>query len=165
MVRKLGVPGHEELAMGAIASGGAVVLNDEAIEGLRITREEIDEEIGREREELARRERVYRRGREPLDVAGKVAIVVDDGLATGSTMRAAVAALRTREPAAVVVAAPTGAPETCAAMKAIADDCVCAITPSPFRAVGLWYADFEQTSDDEVRALLERAAGRDEPAS
>jgi predicted phosphoribosyltransferase len=165
MVRKLGVPGHEELAMGAIASGGAVVLNDEAIEGLRITREEIDEEIGREREELARRERVYRRGREPLDVAGKVAIVVDDGLATGSTMRAAVAALRTREPAAVVVAAPTGAPETCAAMRAIADDCVCAITPSPFRAVGLWYADFEQTSDDEVRALLERAAGRDEPAS
>jgi predicted phosphoribosyltransferase len=163
MVRKLGVPGHEELAMGAIASGGAVVLNDEAIHGLGIRREEIEEEIAHEREELARRERIYHRSREPLDVAGKVAIVVDDGLATGSTMRAAVAALRTRKPAAVVVAAPVAAAETCAAMRAIADDCVCAVTPSPFRAVGLWYADFEQTSDDEVRALLERAASRDEP--
>lgn len=162
MVRKLGTPGHEELAMGAIASGGAVVLNAEAIHGLRIRREEIEEEIDREREELSRRERLYRRSRDPLDVVGKIVIVVDDGLATGSTMRAAVAALRTHKPAAVVVAAPTAAPESRAAMKAIADDCVCAITPEPFRAVGLWYEDFEPTSDDEVRALLERATPGDE---
>jgi putative phosphoribosyl transferase len=158
LVRKLGAPGHEELAMGAIASGGAVVLNGEAIEGLRITPEEIDEAIERERRELDRRERIYRRDRSAVEVAGKIVIVADDGLATGSTMRAAVAALRTRKPAAIVVAAPTAAPESCEAMRAIAEDCVCAITPTPFRAVGLWYEDFGQTSDDEACALLKRAA-------
>ncbi|MDR3620707.1 MAG: phosphoribosyltransferase [Paludisphaera borealis] len=158
LVRKLGVPGHQELAMGAIASGGAVVLNDEAIEALGITPEEIDEAIERECRELERRERIYRRDRAAVDVADKIVIVADDGLATGSTMRAAVAALRTQKPAAIVVAAPTAALETCEAMGAVADECVCAITPTPFRAVGLWYENFEQTTDDEACALLKRAA-------
>jgi putative phosphoribosyl transferase len=158
LVRKLGVPGYEELAMGAIASGGAVVLNDDAIQALRISEEAIVEAIERESREIERREEIYRRGRKPLDVAGKIVIVADDGLATGSTMRAAVAALKTLQPASIVVAAPTAAPETCEMMGTIADACVCAITPWPFRAVGLWYTNFEPTTDDEACALLDRAA-------
>lgn len=156
VVRKLGTPGHEELAMGAIASGGLVVVNDEVVDALKIPREAIEDAIRRERVELDRRETVYRGGRARLDLKGKVAMLVDDGLATGSTMRAAVAAARRDAPARVVVAAPVGSPATCAEFREIADDCVCAAAPEPFRAVGYWYDDFSQTSDDEVRAILDR---------
>lgn len=156
VVRKLGTPGREELAMGAIASGGVVVINDDVVGALKITREEIDDEVVHERAELDRRETLYRGDRPRLDLADKVVLLVDDGLATGSTMRAAVAAARHDHPARIVVAVPAGAPATCAELARIADDCVCAITPEPFRAVGYWYDDFSQTTDDEVRAILER---------
>lgn len=161
LVRKLGVPGHEELAMGAIASGGVRVLNDEVVGALDIPPEVIDIVAGDERVELERREQAYRGDRPPPDVRGKVVILVDDGLATGSTMRAAVAALRRMGPEEVVVAVPVGAPATCDEFRTIADDVVCARTPEPFHAVGLWYEDFAQTTDDEVHALLERAGGAD----
>jgi predicted phosphoribosyltransferase len=157
VVRKLGTPGREELAMGAIASGGLVVINDDVVDTLKITREEIDAEVVHERAELDRREALYRGGRPRLDLAGKVAILVDDGLATGSTMRAAVDAARRDHPARIVVAVPAGSPSACEEFNRIADDCVCAITPEPFRAVGYWYEDFSQTTDDEVRAILERS--------
>jgi predicted phosphoribosyltransferase len=157
VVRKLGVPGHEELAMGAIASGGVCVLNDDVVEALRIPDRAIKAVAARERRELERRERNYRDDRPPADVRGRTVIVVDDGLATGSTMRAAVAALRRLGPARVIVAVPTAAPATCEELRQVADDCVCAITPQPFYAVGLWYEDFSPTTDGEVRALLERA--------
>jgi putative phosphoribosyl transferase len=158
LVRKLGAPGQEELAMGAIASGDVVVMNDDVVRGLKIPREVVEMEVASERLELARREAIYRGGRPPLDVRGKTVILVDDGLATGSTMKAAVAALRRQEPVRIVVAVPIGARSTCAEVQKIADECICAVTPDHFRAVGLWYDDFEQTDDDEVCHLLARAA-------
>ena len=163
-VRKLGVPGHPELAMGAIASGGVRVLNREVVRALDIPADMIDEVARREREELARREAAYRGGRPAPDVRGRIVILVDDGLATGSTMRAAVTALRRQGPAWVVVAAPVGARSTCAALAEEADEVVCARTPEPFYSVGLWYRDFTQTTDEEVRELLERAASERHPA-
>ncbi len=154
LVRKLGVPGREELAMGAIASGGVRVVNQEVVRALGIPPEVIDQVAADEERELGRREREYRDGRPAPQVAGRVVLLVDDGLATGSTMRAAVLALRQMAPAAVVAAVPVGAPETCAAMNEVADDTVCAYTPEQFAAVGLWYQDFSQTTDEEVRQLL-----------
>ena len=154
LVRKLGVPGHEELAMGAVATGGVRVLNDEIVRGLGILEGEIDAVVARELQELARRERLYRGDRPPPDVAGRTVILVDDGLATGATMRAAIQALRQQHPACIVAAVPTASPDTCEALKAEADDVICAITPEPFFAVGHWYEDFAQTTDDEVRHLL-----------
>jgi predicted phosphoribosyltransferase len=160
VVRKLGVPGQEELALGAIATGGVLVLNEEVLDALGISRSDVDAVAGREAAELERRDRLYRGERAAPAMAGRVVILVDDGLATGATMRAAVAAVRTQGPARVVVAVPTAAPETCEELRAEVDEVVCATTPEPFHAVGLWYEDFSQTSDEEVRALLEDAAGR-----
>ena len=156
VVRKLGVPGYEELAMGAVATGGVRVLNDQLVERLGIPEHIIDAVAARERRELARRERLYRGGRSPPDVRGRTVILVDDGLATGATMHAAIQALRQQNPARIVVAVPTASPETCEEMKARADDVICAITPEPFHAVGRWYQDFSQTTDEEVAALLAR---------
>jgi len=157
LVRKLGVPGHEELAMGAIATGGVRVLNEQVMRSLRPSAEELAEVESKELEELNRREREYRRDRAPLDVTGKTVILVDDGLATGSTMRAAVAALRRIKPSRIVVAAPVGAADTCAEFASEADEVVCAHEPEPFYGVGMWYEDFAQTTDDEVRELLGRS--------
>ena len=156
VVRKLGVPGHEELAMGAVATGGVRVLNDQLVEQLGIPDQMIDAVAARERQELARRERLYRGGRPPPDVRGRTVILVDDGLATGATMYAAIEALRKQNPDRIVVAVPTASPETCEEMKAKADHVICAITPDPFQAVGRWYQDFSQTSDEEVADLLAR---------
>ena len=158
LVRKLGVPGHEELAMGAVATGGVRVLNDQVVGALGIPPSVIEAVAAWQQQELARRERLYRGDRLPPDVRGRTVILVDDGLATGSTMRAALAALRRQQPARLVVAVPTAAPETCDELRAEADDVVCATTPEPFHSVGLWYEDFSQTTDEEVRELLERAA-------
>jgi predicted phosphoribosyltransferase len=158
LVRKLGVPGHPELAMGAIASGGVRVLNDDVVGALGISRDVIEAVAAVEEQELERRERIYRGGRPPPDVRGRTVILVDDGLATGSTMRAAVAALRQHGPDRIVVAVPVGAPDTCEEFRSEADDVVCARTPEPFYAVGLWYGDFSQTTDEEVHDLLDRAA-------
>ena len=157
LVRKLGVPGQEELAMGAIASGGVRVLNEDVVSYLGIPGEVIDIVAADERTELERRERAYRNGRPPPDVNGRVVILIDDGLATGSTMRAAAAALRAQKPARIVVAVPVAAPETCEQFKSEVDEVICAATPEPFRGVGLWYRDFSQTTDEEVRELLARA--------
>ncbi len=156
LVRKLGAPGQEELAMGAIASGDVVVINDDVVTALKISREAIAAAVEHERQELARREAIYRDDRPPLDVEDKTVILIDDGLATGSTMRAAVAALRNQNPARIVVAVPIGAASTCAELRSIADDCVCVIAPEHFRAVGLWYDDFAQTDDALVCDLLNR---------
>jgi putative phosphoribosyl transferase len=157
LVRKLGAPGHEELAMGAIASGGIVVMNDEVVKAMKVQADEILDAIDNESRELARREVAYRDDRPPVDVLGRIVILIDDGLATGSTMRAAVKALRRQRPARIVVAVPIGAASTCDEFQDIADECICAVTPEPFRAVGLWYEDFSQTGDDEVAELLARA--------
>src|SRR6266404_6549023 len=154
LVRKLGVPGYEELAMGAVATGGVRVLNDELVERLGIPDQMIDAVAANERQELARRERLYRGGRPPPDVCGRTVILVDDGLATGATMFAAIEALRKLTPARIVVAVPTASPDTCEEMKKKADEVICAITPEPFHAVGRWYRDFSQTTDEEVRDLL-----------
>ena len=159
LVRKLGTPGHRELAMGAIASGGIRVLNHEVIDALGITADQIDRVAREEEQELRRREASYKGDDTPPTLEHRTVILVDDGLATGSSMRAAVEAVRQRGPSRVIVAVPVGARETCAALGLHADEVVCARTPQPFSAVGLWYRDFEQTSDDEVRALL-RAHGR-----
>src|SRR5689334_20987441 len=156
VVRKLGVPGYEELATGAVATGGVRVLNDQIVQQLGLPEYVIDAVAAREQQELARRERVYRGGRRPADVRGWTVILVDDGLATGATMRAAVVALRQLQPARIVIAIPTASPETCEELKAEVDDIVCAITPEPFLAVGHWYEDFSQTTDEEVRDLLAR---------
>jgi predicted phosphoribosyltransferase len=156
LVRKLGVPGHEELAMGAIASGGVRVLNPDAVNGLQISDDVIEAVAEKEQRELERREQLYRGDRPALDAEGRIAILVDDGLATGSTMRAAAAALRLQNPARIIVAVPVAAEETCNDLRNEVDEVVCAITPDSFLAVGLWYEDFSQTSDEEVRALLER---------
>lgn len=158
IVRKLGVPGYEELAMGAIASGGAQVLSRPLILRLGIPEKAIASAIAREREELARRERVYRGERAPLQLQGKTVILVDDGLATGSTMRAAAAGLQALKPARLVVAVPVAARETCEELAGEVDEVVCAATPDPFVSVGSWYEDFTQTEDDEVHALLAQSA-------
>jgi putative phosphoribosyl transferase len=158
LVRKLGAPGKEELAMGAIASGGVVVVNDEVIDALGISPEELKAEVEIESRELDRREAIYRAGRPLAPVKGKTVILIDDGLATGSTMRAAISALKRYEPLQVVVAVPVGASSTCAEFEGIADRCVCAVAPENFRSVGLWYDDFAQTTDEEVRELLGRDA-------
>ena len=142
--------------MGAIASGGVLVLNDMLVTRLGIPDHVIDVVATREQQELARRERLYRGGRSPPDVRGRTVILVDDGLATGATMHAAIQALRQQQPARIVVAVPTASPETCEEMRAEVDDVICAITPEPFHAVGLWYQDFSQTTDEEVRDLLSR---------
>jgi putative phosphoribosyl transferase len=155
IVRKLGYPGHEEYAMGAIASGGVRVMNVDP--AMAVTPQEIESVVRQEQAELVRRERLYRGSRPPVEVAGRTVIIVDDGLATGATMRAAVAAIRKLGPQRLIVAVPVGAEETCAMLGRQADEVVCAETPSPFRAVGLWYRDFPQSSDDEVRRLLEEA--------
>jgi len=157
LVRKLGLPGQEELAMGAIASGGVVEVNPEVV-AYGVPRAVIEEVAARERLELERRERVFRAGRAPHELAGRVAIVVDDGLATGSTMRAAVRAMRALRPARVVVAVPVGSQASCDELRELADEVVCTRTPDPLHAVGLWYEDFEQTPDDEVVGLLDLAA-------
>lgn len=157
LVRKLGVPGHEELAMGAMASGGVLVLNAEVVRALRIPNDIVDKVVAKERQELERRERSYRGDRPAPDVRGRTIILIDDGLATGSTMRAAIAALRQQGPARIVVAVPVGAPETCAEFQDEADEAICAVTPEPFYAVGVWYRDFSQTTDEEVHDLLDRA--------
>lgn len=156
VVRKLGVPGYEELAMGAIASGGARVINHEVVNALGIPMNVIDAIAQTEQIELDRRERLYRGTRSPVNLVNRTVILVDDGLATGSTMRAAVMAARQQGPARVVVAVPVGAPATCADLSREADEVVCLRTPEPFVAVGLWYRDFTPTSDQEVRALLAR---------
>lgn len=160
LVRKLGVPGRGELAMGAIATGGIRVVNPDVVGPLAIPDEIIDAVAAEEQRELERRERAYRGDRPPPDVQGRTVILVDDGLATGSTMRAALAALRRQQPARVVVAVPVGAAEACTELEGLADEVVCVRTPEPFRAVGLWYDDFSQTTDEEVHDLLSRAAGR-----
>ena len=160
LARKLGVPGQPELAMGAVAAGGVRVLNDSIIQALRIPPATVDAVAARESAEVDRRDDSYRRGRPPLDVAGRVVIVVDDGLATGSTMRAAVAALQAQSPARIVVAVPVGARETCSELAREADEVVCPRMPASFHAVGEWYEDFSQTTDDEIRAVL--APGKDD---
>jgi predicted phosphoribosyltransferase len=157
LVRKLGVPGHEELAMGAIATGGVRVINDEVFEYLRIPDSVIDAITAEELTELRRRERTYRGDRPEPDVKGKTVILVDDGLATGSTIRAAAQALRQQGPDKIVVAVPVSAPQTCDEYRIGVDEIVCAVTPEPFLGVGRWYDDFSQTSDEEVHELLERA--------
>jgi predicted phosphoribosyltransferase len=163
LVRKLGVPGHEEYAMGAVASGGVRVINRDVVEALGISDDVIEAVIAQEERELERRERAYRDDRPFPDLRGKTVILVDDGLATGSTMLAAATALRQQHPARLVVAVPVGSPETCNAFRDHVDEIVCAITPEPLYAVGLWYEDFSQTTDDEVRTLLADAQ-RTEPA-
>ena len=158
LVRKLGVPGQEELAMGAIATGGIRVLNNEVVKHLGIPDHVIDSATQAEQRELDRREQVYRGNRQPPQVHGWTMIFVDDGLATGSTMRAAVTALRQQKPAHIVVAVPVAAASTCQEFQDEVDQIICATTPEPFYGVGQWYEDFSQTSDEEVRDLLDRAA-------
>ena len=158
VVRKLGVPRRPELAMGAIASGGVVVVNDEVVRGLRIEPEVVERVAERERRELLRREEAYRDGRPMPESAGRTVILVDDGLATGSSMRAAIVALREHRPGRIVVAVPAAPGPTCRELQAVVDEVVCASTPSPFVAVGASYWDFSQTTDEEVRELLRDAA-------
>jgi putative phosphoribosyl transferase len=157
LVRKLGVPGHQELAMGAIASGGVRLLNRDVVDHLKISNEVIEEVTAIEWDELLRREQAYHGDRPALDVRGRTIILVDDGLATGSTMRTAVAALSRQDPRRIVVAVPIASPATCEEFQSEVDEVICARTPEPFYAVGLWYEDFSQTTDDEVRDLLAQA--------
>jgi len=154
LVRKLGVPGQEELAMGAIASGGVVVLNQDVVNYLGISREIIDFVAERERKELQRRDRLYRGLKPAPNIAGHTVVLVDDGLATGSTMRAAVSAVRQQGPSRIVIAVPVAPPSTVMELRTDVDDVVCVLQPEPFEGVGRWYEDFSQTSDDEVRCLL-----------
>src|SRR5437773_4142064 len=158
LVRKLGVPGHEEYAMGALATGGVRILNPDAVQHLGISEDVIEKVVAKEKAELERREREYRGSRPVPELRGRTVMIVDDGLATGSSMRAAVAALRQKQPARIIVAVPVGAPDTCADLHREADEAVCARQPEPFYAVGAWYQDFSQTTDEEVRALLAEAA-------
>ncbi len=157
VVRKLGVPGQEELAMGAIATGGICILNKDVVQFLNIPDEVIDEITAQELQELERREHLYRGERPAYDVGGRTVILVDDGIATGATMHAAVAAIKQRQPTRIIIAVPTAAPSTCDEFAAEVDELVCVIRPEPFIAVGYWYRQFSQTSDEEVRSLLERA--------
>jgi predicted phosphoribosyltransferase len=154
VVRKLGVPGHSELAMGAIAGSGVQVLSLDLIRELGIPDALVEQVAAREREELQRREGLYRGSRRPPAIRDRTILLVDDGLATGSTMEAAILALRQQSPARIIVAVPVGAPDTCARLAQVADEVVCAVTPDPFSAVGLWYENFSQTTDDEVKRLL-----------
>ncbi len=158
LVRKLGVPGQEELAMGAIASGGVRVLNEDVVRSLNLSEATIDQVAAKEQQELERRERLYRDDRPAPDVRDRTVILVDDGLATGATMRAAVTALRQQQPARIVVAVPISSPETCHDFENEVDEIICAQTPQPFYSVGLWYNNFSQTTDEEVRDLLKQAA-------
>jgi putative phosphoribosyl transferase len=158
LVRKLGVPGHEELAMGAIASGGIRVISEDVVRALGIPERAIAETAANEQHELERRERTYRDGRPPPQIQGKTVILVDDGLATGSTMRAAVAALRAQRPEWLVIAVPVAPLESCESLRDEVDEVICALTPEPFLAVGQAYQNFTQMSDEEVRALLHRSA-------
>jgi putative phosphoribosyl transferase len=157
LVRKLGFPGHEEFAMGAVASGGLQVLNNEVLESFFVPQEVIARIVEREQREIARQYDVYQKGRPVPDVSGKVVILVDDGLATGSTMRAAVRALRQQDPRLIVVAVPVGAAETCSAMHEEADEVICARDPHDFRSVGSWYEEFSPTSDQTVQRLLQES--------
>ncbi|HKG90721.1 MAG TPA: phosphoribosyltransferase [Gemmatimonadaceae bacterium] len=164
VVRKLGLPTRPEFAMGAIASGGVRVLDQRVVRHYGVSAEELAAVTAAEERELARREQRYRGGRPFPDVRGKTVVLVDDGLATGATMAAAAAALRAQNPTGLVVAVPVSSPETCDAFRDIVDDIICAVTPEPFYAVGLWYEDFSQTTDEEVHELLARAA-REHPAA
>jgi putative phosphoribosyl transferase len=157
IVRKLGLPGQEEFAIGAIATGGVRIVNEDAVNYLRISPEVLDAVALKEAKELERRERAYRGSRPAPDVRGRIVILVDDGLATGSTMRAAAAALRKQQPARIIVAVPVGAPDTCDEFRSEVDEIICGATPEPFRGVGQWYEDFSQTDDEEVHRLLEQA--------
>lgn len=160
LVRKLGTPGQEELAMGAIASGGVCVLNSDLVAALHVSQESIEAAARKERQELERRERTYR-GDYPLSaLENRCVILVDDGLATGASMRAAVAALKQRKPASIVVAIPVAPPDTVELLQEEADDVICLAIPEPFLAVGRWYREFSQTSDDEVKSLLACAWGK-----
>jgi putative phosphoribosyl transferase len=154
VVRKLGVPGEEELAMGAIAANGVRVINEDVVRSLGLTREAVDAVAAREQRELERREREYRGDKPPIDARGRIVILVDDGLATGATMRAAAQAIRRQEPQRVIIAVPVAALETCQALRDEADEVVCAMAPEVFYAVGLWYDDFSQITDREVQELL-----------
>jgi predicted phosphoribosyltransferase len=165
LVRKLGVPFHKELAMGAIASGGVLVRNEGVVRSLKIPDEVFDSVADEEQQELERREHSYRDNRPPVEVKGRIVILVDDGLATGSTMRAAAAALREQGPERIVVAVPVSSLETCDEFRAEVDEVVCAATPEPFEGVGKWYEDFSQTTDEKVRELLETARLQNRPAS
>ena len=160
LVRKLGVPGHDELAMGAVASGGVLVLNEDLVSGLGIPEDVIEAVAQREEQELSRRERLYRGDRPRNELEGKTVILVDDGLATGASMRAAIAAVCKQRPARIVVGVPVAASDTCDELGRLVDEIVCVAMPEPFYAVGLWYEDFSQTTDDEVRDLLDRAIRR-----
>jgi putative phosphoribosyl transferase len=159
LVRKLGVPHHRELAMGAIASGGVRVLNEDVVSAYGLSDAVVDRVASEEQAELERRERAYRNGRAAVQLRGRVVLLVDDGLATGASMRAAVEAVRGHHPARIVVAVPVGSPETCREFADVADEIVCARAPEYFAAVGQWYRDFSQTTDDEVRELLQHSAG------
>ena len=157
LVRKLGVPGHEELAMGATASGGVLVLNHDVLRSLGLGMDTVDRVAERERLEIERRERAYRGNRPAAPISGRTVILIDDGLATGATMRAAAEAVRAQQPARLIVAVPVAAPPTCEEFRDLVDEVLCAVTPEPFYAVGQWYEDFSQTTDEEVRALLAHA--------
>jgi putative phosphoribosyl transferase len=159
LVRKLGVPGYEELAMGAIASGGVRVMNDNVMRQINIPADTVEAVAKREERELMRREKAYRDNRPPLDVKDRTVILIDDGLATGATMRAAVTALRKQRPGRIVIAVPVASQDACDEFRADVDDIICGITPAQFHAVGVWYEDFSQTTDEEVQQLL-RAAHR-----
>jgi len=163
LVRKLGTPGHRELAMGAIASGGIRVLNEDVVRWYSIPELVIEAVVREEQQELERRERAYREDRPAPDLRNRIVILIDDGLATGSTMRAAAQAVRERQPSRVVVAVPVGAGETCAELAAYADEVICARMPEPFSSVGQWYLDFDQTDDEEVRAFLQKSLTTPEP--
>jgi predicted phosphoribosyltransferase len=158
VVRKLGVPGHEEYALGAVATGGIRYVNQAVVQALRIPPHILQQVVAWEEKELDRRNRAYRGSRPAPDLRGRIVILVDDGLATGSTMRAAAAAIRQRQPARLIVAVPTAAQETCDQFRSEVDEIICAVTPEPFYAVGLWYHNFEQVTDAEVHQLLEQAA-------
>jgi putative phosphoribosyl transferase len=163
VVRKLGIPGHEEVAMGAIASGGAEYLNTELIQSLGIGRGSVDRVRQREFEELMRREAAYRGDRPPAAVSGRTVIVVDDGAATGATLQAAVAALRENDPARIIAALPVAPPDAVKALETVADMVICPVIPESFQAVGQWYMDFDQTSDEEVRKILQAVRGSEQP--
>jgi putative phosphoribosyl transferase len=163
LVRKLGTPGHRELAMGAIASGGIRVLNEDVVRWYSIPESVIEAVVREEQQELERRERAYREDRPAPDLRNRIVILTDDGLATGSTMRAAAQAVRERQPLRVVVAVPVGARETCAELAAYADEVICARMPEPFASVGQWYLDFNQTDDEEVRALMQKSLTTPQP--